>query len=119
MDIEKFTHSLMDLNTYTTNRYYFIFYGFNNWTSIVESIYNLSMSEKPILLSGGDSFKRHLVSPIELKLLNFLLILADFNEQWLLDNTVFNVDKKYIAPAFNFEKHISNNKYTTSTLHFF
>lgn len=56
--------------------------------------------EKPVSSTGGYSSKRHLISPISIKLSNFLLILSGFNEDNLVSNIEFHIDKNLIAPRF-------------------
>ena len=84
------------------NRFYFIFFGFDNWSTIASNIYNINMErrEKPVSSTGGYSSKRHLISPISIKLSNFLLILSGFNEDNLVSNIEFHIDKNLIAPRF-------------------
>lgn len=55
-----------------------------------------------VVISGGDSAKRHLVSPMSIKLHTFLLLLAQFNRSLLVNNILFNIDKKFLIPQFNF-----------------
>lgn len=85
----------------------FIFIGFNNWHTIIATIYSITLEETKshgVVISGGDSSKRHLVSPMSIKLHSFLLILANFNRDILVNNVLFNIDKKFIIPQFNFQE---------------
>lgn len=84
-----------------------LYCGFENWHSIIKSINYISSKIKPefggIVISGGDSSKRHLVSPISIKLHSFLLLLANFNKPFLVNNILFNIEKKFLIPQFNFQ----------------
>lgn len=51
-----------------------------------------------VVISGGDCSNRHLVSPISIKLHTFLLTLTFFNRDILVNNVIFNIDKKFIIP---------------------
>lgn len=57
-----------------------------------------------IVISGGDSSRRHLVSPLSIRLHTFLLILSNLNQKYLLKNVLFNIEKKFIQPQFHFQK---------------
>ncbi len=91
---------------YAIKNVYYIFIGFSSWHSIVKDIYNygINQNQKGITITGGDSSKRHLASPISIKLHMFLLILSRFNEELLINNNLFHTDKKLIIPNFKFDK---------------
>ena len=86
----------------------FIFCGFNNWHTIIATIHSSSLEGSPsnegIVISGGDTSKRHLVSPMSIKLHTFLFLLAGFDITFLVNNIVFNIDKKLLTPQFNFQE---------------
>lgn len=88
--------------SYSINNNYYIFIGFDSWHSIVKDIYNygINHNHQGISITGGDSSKRHLCSPVSIKIDTFLLILSSFNEDLLLNNNLFPLrgDKKLIIP---------------------
>lgn len=104
------------------NRCYFIFIGFNNWNSIVRDVYNINLEENygyytdkfPVMLTGGDTARRHLVNHSSIKLHFFLSIIFKHNEVTMLDNIILKADKKFIAPNFDFHK----RKYIGPSEHF-
>lgn len=104
-DTSMFTEYLMNGNGKLSNKLC-IFCGFGNWHSITKSINDVSLlinSQKGVVISGGDPTKRHLVSPISMKLHTFLLLLAHFDLSFLVNNILFNIDKKFLIPQFNFQ----------------
>ena len=84
----------------------FIFSGFNNWHSVTATIHSITLKkgDQGVVISGGDSSKRHLVSPLSIKLHTFLLIITHFNRDILVNNVLFNIEKKFIIPQFNFQE---------------
>jgi hypothetical protein len=83
-------------------KYIFIFVDFKCWHDIVSDIFNISYrtTNSAIVISGGDTSKRHLVNDISIKLHYFLFLLANGDEDFLVRNVIFNLDKKYLAPKF-------------------
>lgn len=67
---------------------------------------SLGSNDKGVVISGGDSSKRHLVSPLSLKLHTYLLILSNFDQQFLVENVLFNIDNKFLIPQFNLLKRV-------------
>lgn len=87
----------------------FIFLGLNSWHTLTKNIFltGLQMNEGVncgVVISGGDSSKRHLVSPLSIKLHSFLLRLTGFNTDWLVNNVLYNIDKKFLVPQFNLQE---------------
>lgn len=87
----------------------FILCEFNSWHYITKNIFltGLQMNEGEncgVVISGGDSSKRHLVSPLSIKLHSFLLRLTGFNSDWLVNNVLYNIDKKFLVPQFNLQE---------------
>lgn len=86
----------------------FILCEFNSWHYITKNIFltGLHMKEGEncgVVISGGDSSKRHLVSTLSIKLHSFLLRLTGFNTDWLVNNVLFNIDK-FLVPLFNLQE---------------
>ena len=112
-NIDFYFLSIYDISCYMSNglandrETIYILSGFDNWHSVTATIHSISLKEKGdhgVVISGGDSSKRHLVSPMSIKLHTFLLILALFNRDFLVNNVLFNIDKKFIIPQFNFQE---------------
>ena len=85
----------------------YIISAFNNWHSVTATIHSISLQEKGdhgVVISGSDCSKRYLVSPMSKKLHTFLLILAFFNRDILVNNVLFNIEKKFIIPQFNLKQ---------------
>lgn len=85
----------------------FILMDFYSWHSITKTIYSTTLEMDMgagVVISGGDSSKRHLVSPLSIKLHTFLLVLTNFNINKLRGCVIFNLDKKYVIPQFNLQE---------------
>lgn len=103
LSMENFVQSLLDKELkQSKTKCIFIFVDFKCWHDIVSDIFNISYSttNSAIVISGGDTSKRHLVNDISIKLHHFLFLLADGDEDFLVRNVIFNIDKKYLAPKF-------------------
>jgi hypothetical protein len=89
-----------------------IFSGFDCWNQIITYIDRLSK----IVLTGGDSSRRHLVEGLSLRLnwFFFLFELVNIQIYDLIDNIVFDLDDKLpkylIAPC----KNLTTSKHETS-----
>lgn len=109
-DIKKFSESFRPLKTSEfpiVDRAIYIFCDFENWHTILLSIFNNSSidNEGGIVLNGGDSSKRHVIDMLSIKLNIYLLALSGINLEFISKNLLFNIDKKYLIPQFDFHKY--------------
>ena len=115
ISIKDFTYKLSEGLNVNSNTIY-LFCGFKDWHSIVLNIFNesLILKNKGLMLSGGDPSKRHMVSPLLIKLNLYLLALFNLNQDVLIKNILFNINKKYLTPQFSSEiyyKSLGNENY--------
>lgn len=86
---------------------FYIFTGFSFWHSVTATINSITLEQigdHGVVIYGGDTSKRHLVSPMSIKFHTFLFNLAGFDRDLLVNNVIFNIDKKFIIPQFNFQE---------------
>jgi hypothetical protein len=104
--LDEFTNFLHEGYRFDQQRVLIVFLNFINWHDIVSNIFNISLNFNPkgIVISRDDSSKRHLVSPLSIKLNSTLLTLSDLDDNFFFNNNLFNIDKKFIIPQFTLGK---------------
>ena len=109
-DIKEFSYNFKSLKTSPfpiVDRAIYIFCDFENWHRILVSLFENSSIDNQggAIFSGGDSSKRHLLDILSIRLNTYLLALSNLNLEFITNNLLFNIDKKYLIPQFDFHRY--------------
>jgi hypothetical protein len=78
------------------------FFEYTQWKILVRKFHDLG-----ITLSGGSTTKRHLLSPVHMRLSSFLFIIEGYQES--LDNTITSYQLNNLVHSFNVIENFSKN----------